>query len=89
MVHWASSPAAAAPSSLSVSPLPGCRNQNVPGQSALLLTCRFCPVAAVGGAYEFARNAAANLREKNDHYNAGIGGFFAGSLIGIRGRSMP
>lgn len=60
-----------------------------PYRLALSLTRRSWHVAAVGGAYEFARNAAANLREKKDHYNAGIGGFFAGSLIGVRGRSMP
>ena len=52
------------------------------------LTRELCNLAAVGGVYEFARNAAANLREKKDHYNAGIGGFFAGSLIGVRGRFM-
>ncbi|KAI3393154.1 hypothetical protein diail_4679 [Diaporthe ilicicola] len=44
---------------------------------------------AVGGVYEFARNAAANLREKKDHYNAGIGGFFAGSILGVRSGRMP
>jgi hypothetical protein len=41
-------------------------------------------LAAVGGAYEFTRNASANLREKDDHYNTAIGGFVAGSLLGIR-----
>ncbi|KAL8738540.1 MAG: hypothetical protein Q9181_000700 [Wetmoreana brouardii] len=32
--------------------------------------------AAIGGTYEFARTAAANLREKKDAYNNAIGGFF-------------
>ncbi|KAK3990884.1 hypothetical protein QBC44DRAFT_58945 [Cladorrhinum sp. PSN332] len=45
--------------------------------------------AAVGGAYEFSRVAAANLREKDDHYNAAIGGFIAGSILGIRTGRMP
>lgn len=53
------------------------------------LTCRLPHLAAVGGVFEFARSAAANLREKNDHYNASIGGFFAGSILGVRGRFMP
>lgn len=39
----------------------------------------------VGGAFEFTRAAAANLREKNDPYNTAIGGFAAGSLMGVRG----
>jgi len=33
--------------------------------------------------YEFSRNAAANLREKEDHYNEAIGGFLAGSILGL------
>lgn len=41
-------------------------------------------IAAVGGAFEFTRKASANLREKDDHYNTAIGGFVAGSLLGIR-----
>ncbi|KAL8804735.1 MAG: hypothetical protein Q9223_005894 [Gallowayella weberi] len=36
--------------------------------------------AAVGGTYELARTAAANLREKNDHWNPAIGGFFGGGI---------
>ncbi|KAK7745862.1 hypothetical protein SLS53_002580 [Cytospora paraplurivora] len=44
---------------------------------------------AVGAVYEFARNAAANLREKNDHWNAGIGGFLGGSILGMRSGRMP
>lgn len=46
-----------------------------------------CHLAAVGGAFEFTRNAAANLRQKKDHYNAGIGGFLAGSILGMKGMS--
>lgn len=44
---------------------------------------------AVGGVYEFVRCASANLREKEDHYNAGIGGFFAGSIMGMRAGRIP
>lgn len=42
----------------------------------------------MGGAYEFATNASANLREKDDPYNAAIGGFFGGSMLGLRCRSL-
>ncbi|KAL8674919.1 MAG: hypothetical protein Q9168_000723 [Polycauliona sp. 1 TL-2023] len=36
--------------------------------------------AAMGGGYEFARTAAANLREKDDSWNPTIGGFVGGSV---------
>ena len=39
--------------------------------------------AAVGGAYDFTRAAAANLREKEDWVNNGIGGLFAGATMGL------
>ncbi|CAN8104846.1 unnamed protein product [Discula destructiva] len=42
----------------------------------------------VGGTFEFAKNASANLRQKNDHYNSAIGGFLAGSLLGLKGGRM-
>ncbi|KAK2808920.1 hypothetical protein FQN50_004193 [Emmonsiellopsis sp. PD_5] len=45
--------------------------------------------ASVGGAYQFARIAAANLREKEDHWNAAWGGFFGGAAIGLRARAFP
>jgi hypothetical protein len=41
--------------------------------------------AAMGGTYEFARYACANLREKDDSLNPAFGGFLAGGLIGIKG----
>ncbi|GAB7344745.1 hypothetical protein MBLNU457_3215t1 [Dothideomycetes sp. NU457] len=44
---------------------------------------------AMGGAYEFARTASANLREKDDVWNPTIGGFFAGTMLGLRFRSAP
>ncbi len=40
--------------------------------------------AAVGGIYGFASLASANLREKDDSLNPAIGGFFAGSIMGLR-----
>ncbi|KAK3317871.1 hypothetical protein B0T19DRAFT_300562 [Cercophora scortea] len=46
-------------------------------------------VSAVMGMYEFSRIAAANLREKEDHYNQAIGGFLAGSILGLRTGRMP
>jgi len=45
--------------------------------------------AAMGGTYAFVSTASANLREKNDPYNPGLGGFFAGALVGLRRRTMP
>ena len=42
-------------------------------------------VAAVGGTYEFTRFASANLRERDDSLNQAIGGFLAGSILGLRG----
>jgi hypothetical protein len=42
--------------------------------------------AAMGGTYEFVRFASANLREKDDSLNPAIGGFLAGSIMGLRGK---
>lgn len=42
----------------------------------------------MGGAYEFAKDAAANLREKDDSWNKAIGGFFGGSMLGLRGTAL-
>ena len=41
-------------------------------------------VAAMGGSYEFVRFASANLREKDDSLNPALGGFVAGSVLGLR-----
>jgi hypothetical protein len=41
-------------------------------------------LAAVGGAYGFTKDAAANLREKDDSYNTAIGGMVAGAVMGLR-----
>ncbi|KAF2814048.1 uncharacterized protein BDZ99DRAFT_436772 [Mytilinidion resinicola] len=45
--------------------------------------------AAMGASYAFAKTASANLREKNDSLNSAIGGFFAGSMMGLKIRSTP
>ncbi|KAI5855245.1 hypothetical protein BZA05DRAFT_334115 [Tricharina praecox] len=45
--------------------------------------------AAMGGSFMFVRNASANLREKDDHWNPTIGGFVAGAILGTRFRTMP
>ncbi|SPQ24802.1 28217604-de8e-436d-9543-2a82e46d631c [Thermothielavioides terrestris] len=45
--------------------------------------------AAAGGVYEFARDASANLRETDDHWNHGIGGFLAGAVVGLRTGRIP
>ncbi|KAI1917412.1 hypothetical protein LOZ39_000404 [Ophidiomyces ophidiicola] len=45
--------------------------------------------ATMGGAYEFVKTASANLREKEDHWNATWGGFFAGAAMGLKVRSFP
>ena len=44
--------------------------------------------AAMGGTYEFTRFASANLREKDDAYNTAIGGFLAGSVLGLKCRTL-
>lgn len=45
--------------------------------------------AAVGGAYQFAKTATANLREKDDLWNTVSGGFFGGAMLGLRGMPLP
>ncbi|KAH6721324.1 hypothetical protein DL95DRAFT_393824 [Leptodontidium sp. 2 PMI_412] len=45
--------------------------------------------AAMGGTYEFTRFASANLREKDDSLNTALGGFLAGSVLGLRFGSTP
>ncbi|MCJ1412074.1 hypothetical protein MMC19_006166 [Ptychographa xylographoides] len=45
--------------------------------------------AAMGGTYEFTKLASANLREKDDSWNTALGGFLAGSILGIRFRTVP
>ena len=46
-------------------------------------------LAAMGGTYAFVSTASANLREKNDPYNDGLGGLFAGALVGLRRTLQP
>lgn len=42
-------------------------------------------LGAVGGTYQFVKTASANLREKEDHWNVTLGGFFSGAILGLRG----
>ncbi|KAI9743336.1 MAG: hypothetical protein M1818_003182 [Claussenomyces sp. TS43310] len=44
---------------------------------------------AMGGTYEFARFASANLRERDDSLNTAVGGFLAGSVLGLRVGTTP
>lgn len=57
--------------------------------SVLLTALAFSPLppclAMVGGTFELSKNASANLRQKNDHYNSAVGGFLAGSILGMKG----
>ncbi|KAJ4300677.1 hypothetical protein N0V90_002765 [Kalmusia sp. IMI 367209] len=45
--------------------------------------------AGVGVAYQFTKDAAANLRQKDDTYNDALAGFVGGSVIGVSRRSIP
>ncbi|KAF2011766.1 hypothetical protein BU24DRAFT_288783 [Aaosphaeria arxii CBS 175.79] len=45
--------------------------------------------AGVGFAYQFTRDSAANLRQKNDTYNEALAGFASGVVIGLSRRSIP
>ncbi|KAL1303260.1 hypothetical protein AAFC00_006674 [Neodothiora populina] len=64
--------------------------QNVGGMAVFTRTGGTITVfGAMGGAYEFAKCASANLRRKDDAVNPAIGGFFAGSMLGLRFRSAP
>lgn len=44
--------------------------------------------AATGISYVFVRNVTSNLREKDDAYGSALGGFVAGSIVGIKGRTV-
>ncbi|KAH6686758.1 NADH-ubiquinone oxidoreductase 21.3 kDa subunit [Plectosphaerella plurivora] len=45
--------------------------------------------AIAGGAYGFSRAAAGNLRQKDDAINTAIGGFLAGSILGMTRKRLP
>ncbi|KAK4131051.1 hypothetical protein BT67DRAFT_445035 [Trichocladium antarcticum] len=44
---------------------------------------------AVGGVYEFTRIAAANIRERDDYINNGLGGLLGGAVLGLRTGRIP
>lgn len=45
-------------------------------------------VGGVGATYQFTRDSAANLRQKNDTYNEAIGGFASGLVLGLASMSL-
>ncbi|KAF2665074.1 hypothetical protein BT63DRAFT_429023 [Microthyrium microscopicum] len=45
--------------------------------------------AGMGASYMFVRNVTANLRHKDDLYSSALGGFVAGSIVGVSKRSLP
>ncbi|KAK3400558.1 NADH:ubiquinone reductase [Sordaria brevicollis] len=45
--------------------------------------------ALAGGAYQFAQQASANLREKDDAWNHALGAFIGGSVYGLRSLRIP
>jgi hypothetical protein len=45
--------------------------------------------ASSTGSFFFARAVAANLREKDDHYNSAIGGGVSGVVLGLRTGRIP
>nr|POF08258.1 nadh-ubiquinone oxidoreductase 21.3 kda subunit [Quercus suber] len=45
--------------------------------------------AAMGGVYQFSKDCSSNLREKDDALNSALGGFMAGTMMGLRFRSLP
>ena len=47
------------------------------------------PTAASGGVYCFVKDAAANLRQVDDHYNSAIGGGLAGAVVGLARKCPP
>ncbi|CAI4219584.1 unnamed protein product [Parascedosporium putredinis] len=47
------------------------------------------PVTVAIAALGFTKNAAANLREKDDHWNSVIGGAFGGAIAGISHKRLP
>lgn len=47
----------------------------------------FFLLVAIGATYEFIKTASANLREREDHYNVALGGFFSGAILGLRRKS--
>ncbi|KAF7845905.1 hypothetical protein BT93_L0118 [Corymbia citriodora subsp. variegata] len=64
--------------------------QNVGAMSIFTRTGSTIAVfGAMGGVFEFTKIASANLRQKDDSYNHGIGGFFAGTMLGLRFRTAP
>ncbi|KAF3925121.1 hypothetical protein ABW20_dc0100134 [Dactylellina cionopaga] len=45
--------------------------------------------ALMGGTYAFVKDASANIRETDDPWNSGLGGFFSGALLGVASGRLP
>ena len=45
--------------------------------------------AGVGAFYQFSRDSAANLRQKEDPVNEAIGGFIGGTIMGLASTLYP
>ncbi|ROT35746.1 NADH-ubiquinone oxidoreductase 21.3 kDa subunit [Sodiomyces alkalinus F11] len=66
------------------------QRENVGALSVFTRSGGIIAVFAIGGgAYNFTKIASANLRQKNDPWNSALGGFVAGSVIGMTRRRMP
>lgn len=66
------------------------QRQNVGAMSVFTRSGGIIAAFAVsGGAYNFTKIASANLRQKNDPWNSALGGFVAGSLMGMTRRRLP
>ncbi|KAF2743688.1 hypothetical protein M011DRAFT_471233 [Sporormia fimetaria CBS 119925] len=74
--------------------LAGVRNaaqkQNVGARGIFTSSGRIIALYGAGGAaYQFTRDASANLRGIDDTYNEALGGFMAGAMAGVYRRSIP
>ncbi|EDU45777.1 NADH-ubiquinone oxidoreductase a subunit [Pyrenophora tritici-repentis] len=66
------------------------RKQNVGAMGVLTHSGHLIAVFGTAGvAYQFTKDAAANLRRKDDTYNEAMAGFAAGATTGIFRRSLP
>ncbi|KAF2121826.1 hypothetical protein BDV96DRAFT_483197 [Lophiotrema nucula] len=66
------------------------RKQNVGAMGILTRSGGLIAVyAGVGALYQFSRDSAANLRQKEGAVNEAIGGFVGGTVLGLARRSIP
>ncbi|KAF2707430.1 hypothetical protein K504DRAFT_535929 [Pleomassaria siparia CBS 279.74] len=66
------------------------RKQNVGAMGILTRSGHLIAIyASVGATYQFTRDAACNLRQREDAYNEALGGFAGGAVVGLARRSIP